>query len=324
MRVLVTGAAGFVGSHCVEALAGMEQVETIAAVRDGSKLPAGFKGEVRAGDLRDQTYLDGLMSGVDAVIHAAAWSSLWSNKKRSEELFLKPSLNVIDAAMAQGVKRFVFISTASVAAPGNSSDPLSRGRKRSYWPHEVNVVTIEDRLRACAGDDFCAVNLRLGLFAGTRYGLGLLPILVPRLKTHLVPWVAGGRTGMPIIDGRDIGTCTALAATAPGLKGYQAFNVVGPEVPTVRDVINHLHTEYGLPNPHFSVPFSGAFVFAGLMQLIDPIVPWEPLITRSVVHLLHETGLDNKQAIDTQMAEMAQHQKSPMKMARPLPLGLQS
>ena len=52
MRVLVTGAAGFVGSHCIEALAGMEKVETIAALRDRSKLPPGFNGKVRTGDFR--------------------------------------------------------------------------------------------------------------------------------------------------------------------------------------------------------------------------------------------------------------------------------
>jgi nucleoside-diphosphate-sugar epimerase len=334
MQVLVTGATGFVGSHCVDALAGTPDTDVIAACRDSTRLPPGFRGLVRAGDLRDQDYLDELLTGIDAVIHAAAWTSLWNHKKQSNELFLKPSLNLIGAARHQGVKRFVFISTTSAAAPKHSSDPLSAGLKRVYWPHEANVVTIEDELRASAGKNFCAVNLRLGLFAGSRYALGLLPILVPRLKTHLIPWVAGGRTSMPIIDGRDIGACAALAATVQGLSGYEGFNVVGPEVPTVRDVLNYLHDWHKLPRPHFSVPFSVAFMFAWLMEMLDPFVPWEPLVTRSIVHLLQETAVDNsramerlgfapkyhwKQAVDIQLVEMAMHQKKPMDMARPLP-----
>ncbi len=338
MRVAVTGANGFVGSHCLEALNCIEGVETIAACRDGSKLPASFKGPVRIGDLRDRTCLDALLTDIDAVIHAAAWSSLWSNGKLSEKLYLEPSLNLIAAARRAGVKRFIFISTTSAAAPKGSRDPMSRGQKRSYWPHEANAVAIEDELRASADADFCAVNLRVGLFAGARYGLGLLPILVPRLKTHLVPWVAGGRTSMPIVDGRDIGACAALAATVPGLEGYEGFNVVGPEVPSVREVLDHLHDRHGLPRPHFSVPFPMAFAFAWMMEMLDPIVPWEPLVTRSIVHLLQETNVDNakamerlgyapehhwKQAIDMQMAEMAERQKIPMKMARPLPSGPQ-
>ena len=333
MRVCVTGATGFVGSHSVEALSKMPEIEVVAACRDPGRLPSGFRGETRVGDLRDENYLNNLLQDVDAVIHAAAWTSLWNHKEESMTLFLQPSLNLIRAAKRQGVQRFVFISTVSVAAPKSSSAPMSEGSKRDYWPHEANVVTIENKLREMADEKFCAVNLRLGLFAGSRYGLGLLPILVPRLKTHLVPWVAGGRTSLPIIDGQDIGASAALAATVKGLSGYEGFNIVGPEVPTVRDVINYLHTKHGLPRPHFSVPFPVAFGFAWLMERLDPIVPWEPLVTRSIVHLMQESSVDNrraadrlgyhpkhhwKQAVDTQLAEMALRQEKPMKMARPV------
>lgn len=332
MRVLVTGSTGFVGSHCIEALAEHRDVEIIAACRDPSRLPSGFRGESRVGDLRDKHDLELLTRGIDVIIHAAAWTSLWSHGKESAALFLEPSLALIDAARRQGVKRFVFISTVSAAAPQGSSDPMSRGSKRPYWPHEANVVTVEDRLREVAGEAFCSVNLRLGLFAGSRYALGLLPILVPRLKTHLVPWVSRGQTSMPITDGRDIGACAALAATAPNLTGYEGFNVVGPEIPRVREVIDHLHHRHGLPRPHFSVPFPIAFAFAWLMEKIDPIVPWEPLVTRSIVHLLQESAVDNeraerklgykpkhhwKEAVDTQLAEMAERQTRAMSMARP-------
>ncbi|MBT2970736.1 MAG: hypothetical protein B6D72_10345 [gamma proteobacterium symbiont of Ctena orbiculata] len=334
MRIVVTGATGFVGSHCIQALAKHREVEIIAACRDPSRLPDGFQGEARIGDLRDSSYLNDLTDEVDVVIHAAAWTSLWGHKKASEELFLNPSLALIETARQRRVKRFVFISTVSAADSQAANDPMSRGIKRSYWPHEANVVTIEDRLRELSGNGFCAVNMRLGLFAGSRYALGLLPILAPRLKTHLVPWVDGGKTSMTIIDGRDIGTCVALAATRTELVGYQGFNVVGPEVPQVRDVIDYLHQRHGLPRPHFSVPFPVAFGFAWVMEKLDPILPWEPLVTRSIIHLLQETSVDNdraarilgyqpkhpwQEAIDAQLAEMAEHQTQPMSMARPIP-----
>lgn len=331
--VLITGANGFTGSHVLEALQHMQGVKMIAACRNPKQLPPGFKGEIRAGDLRDEAYVGSLVRGVDVVCHAAAWSSLWGHARESKQLFLEPTLALIKAARAAGVKRFINTSTTSAASPDASADAMSRGIPRSLWPHLCNVITIENVLRDQASVDFQVVNLRLGIFAGQRYALGVLPILVPRLKTHLVPWVAGGKTSLPVIDGRDIGQAFALAATAPATADYESFNIVGPEVPTVREVIQFLHEEFDLPAPHFGVPFFMAYPFAWLMEKLDPLVPWEPLITRSIIHLLEEVNANNdkaqrllgyvphyswRDAIRLQMAEMAERQTKPMAMTKPI------
>ena len=105
------------GGHCIEALSDFAEIEVIAACRDAARLPAGFRGRAVVGDLRDEAYLDRLLADCDVLIHAAAWTSLWGHRKESDELFLKPSLALIDAARRHGVKRFVFISTISAAAP---------------------------------------------------------------------------------------------------------------------------------------------------------------------------------------------------------------
>jgi nucleoside-diphosphate-sugar epimerase len=69
------------------------------------------------------------------------------------------------------------------------------------------------------------------------------------------------------------------------------------------------------------------------MEKLDPLVPWEPLITRSIIHLLEDVGADNskaehllgyqpahswREAIREQMTEMALRQTQPMSMARPV------
>lgn len=332
-RVLVTGATGFVGSHVLESLMDVTGIEVIATCRDKRKLLPSFGGEVREGDLRDAGFCKNAVQGADILCNAMAWTSMWGNAEHSRRLFLEPNLALIEAVRATGIKRFINTSTTSAAAPDRSSDPDSRGILRPLWPHLCNVIRIEDALRDAASADFQVLNLRLGIFAGRRYALGVLPILAPRLKTHLVPWVAGGRTGLPVIDGRDIGQAFARAVEAGGLSPFEGFNIVGPTVPTMREVITFLHEEYGLPMPHFGVPFSIAYPFAWLMEKLDPIVPWEPLITRSIIHLLEETGANNAKAqrllgyqpthpwretIRAQMQEMAVRQKKPMSMARPI------
>jgi nucleoside-diphosphate-sugar epimerase len=333
--IVVTGATGFVGSHVLEELnqIGHKDLHIIAACRDRRKLIPEFNGEVREGDLRDPEYLDRVLAGADIVCHCAAWTSLWGKKKESKELYLTPSINLINKAFEWHVKRFINISTTSAASPGRSYEAHNPGIKRRYWPHLNNVITIEDYMRDNAYRGTSMVNLRLGLFAGKRYSLGLLPILMPRLKTHLVPWVSGGKTGLPIIDGRDIGQAVVRAALSPQLPDHTSFNIVGPEVPSVREVVTYISDNFGYPKPHFSVPFFAAYSFAWLMEKLDPLVPWEPLITRSSVHLLEETDANNdlaremlgygpeihwKEAIHNQIEEMQRNQFKNMKMYKPV------
>jgi nucleoside-diphosphate-sugar epimerase len=333
--IVITGATGFVGSHVLEELnqIGHKDLHIIAACRDRRKLIPEFKGEVREGDLRDPEYIERVLVGADIVCHCAAWSSLWGKKKESKELYLDPTLQLIDKALEWHVKRFINVSTTSAAAPKESSEAHNPGIKRRFWPHLNNIIAIEDYMRENAYRGTSMVNLRLGIFAGKRYSLGVLPILLPRLKTHLVPWVAGGKTGLPIIDGRDIGQAFVRASLAPQLPIYSSFNIVGPEVPSVREVITYICETFDYPKPHFSVPFIGAYSFAWLMEKLDRLVPWEPLITRSIVHLLEETNANNdearkllgydaeihwKEAVHSQIEEMQRNQFKTMKMYKPI------
>ncbi|MGH8006855.1 MAG: NAD-dependent epimerase/dehydratase family protein [Candidatus Binatia bacterium] len=331
--VLVTGATGFVGSHILETFMEQHDIHLIAACRDRGKILPQFSGEVREGNLHDERYLDGLLHEVDVVCHAASWSSLCGHAEEVKTLYYQPTVRLIDKALACYVSRFVNVSSTAAAAPTASADARSRGIPRRFWPHLCTVIAVEDYLRAHADQGCTMVNLRLGDFVGKRYALGLLPILLPRLKTHLVPWVAGGKTKLPLVDGQDIGQAFALAALAPNLSGYESFNIVGPEQPIAREVIEFLHTEFGYPTPHFSVPFPVAYVFAGFMETVHRFLPWDPLVTRSIVHLLEDPHVTNTQAyirlgyqprvhwqdaVRAQIKEMAVRQTRPMKMSQPL------
>ena len=329
--ILVIGANGFIGTHTIKFLQGQSNVEIIAACRDKSRLHSSFSGKVREGDLRDDAYLETLLDGVDVVVDAMAWSSLWGQKDQSEQLFYKPTVRLIDCFLKSDASRFVNISTTAAAAPEHSSDAMAEGIMRPFWPHMCNNVRIENYLRANVSCEKSVINLRLGIFVGEHYGLGVLPILLPRLKTHLVPWVAGGKTQLALADGRDYGQAMGRAALKEGFEGFHSFNVVGKEIPTVREVILFLHNEFGVPKPHFSVPFWIAYQFAWLMEKIDPLVPWEPLIVRSIIHLMENTGATNERAtqelgylpeydwrdaVRRQVAEMNIRQKKPMGMVK--------
>jgi nucleoside-diphosphate-sugar epimerase len=272
----------------LDALLAEPDIEVIAACREPSRLPPGFAGKVRQGDLTDRRYTEEVVQGVDVVCHTAAWTSLWAHRNEEEHLFGAPSRALIDAAVAAGVQRFVFDSSVVAAGPhrdGTAIGDREPGRHTGFWPHLDTVVDIENHMRAQSQRGTGMVVLRCGHFAGQRYNLGLLSLLVPRLKTHLVPRVAGARARVPLVDGRDLGTAFALAARVGGLHGFECFNICGPSFPAMHELIDFLHVQIEVPRPHFGVPLSAAYAFGWLMETLNPVLPGDPFLTRAIVYL---------------------------------------
>ncbi|HZF69778.1 NAD(P)-dependent oxidoreductase, partial [Sulfuricurvum sp.] len=247
-RIVVLGATGFVGTHVALRLKN-EECELILGCRNTAHLHSALKNEmIMQGDIRDQSYLKVLFRNADVVINAFSWTSLYAHESESHELYYLPTIALINAAIASNVKRFVNLSTTSAANGDIANDANTMGIKRGFWPHLDNVVAIEEYLRKRANSRFEVINLRCGLFVGEHYGLGLLPILLPRLKTHLVPLIEGGRSEMPLIGGEDIAQAFVKASFAPSMPHpYEGINVLGAEVPSVKEVLEFIHHEFGYP-----------------------------------------------------------------------------
>lgn len=118
--VLVTGGAGYIGSHTVKAL---RQRGDDAIVFDdfsaGHRRAAAHATATVEGDIHDVAAVRGAITqyGVDAVLHFAAWLSVGesvTNPARYYENNVVGALRVLDAMVAEGVQHFVFSSTAAV------------------------------------------------------------------------------------------------------------------------------------------------------------------------------------------------------------------
>jgi dihydroflavonol-4-reductase len=123
--VLVTGGTGFLGAYVIREL--VEKGYAVRALRRGNAVPAFIPAdsirqvEWMAGDVLDVMGLEEAMEGVDGVIHAAAKVSFAGRDRH--ELFrvnVDGTANVVNAAIAQNVPRFVHIS--SVAALGRTGE----------------------------------------------------------------------------------------------------------------------------------------------------------------------------------------------------------
>ena len=299
-RILVTGASGFLGGNVLKALMSLPNVEVVAACRSRAKLTAAFQGEARIGDLLDSAYRRDVVQGVDVICHAAAWTSMWGHAELERTRFFEPNLDLIEQSIHHGVKRFIQASTVVIGVvhhDGSAHDDRSPTQYTGFWPHLDRLIDLDQYMRANSQRGTQMITLRLGNFIGKGNRLGLLPALLPRLRTYLVPWLAGGRKRMPLVADTDLGKSFALAAVAERLADYESFNICGGEFPTMREVIDFIAAETGFPKPLYSVPYPAGYVFAWLMEKLHPLLPGSPpFLPRSIVHLSEDWFCPNDYA----------------------------
>jgi nucleoside-diphosphate-sugar epimerase len=291
-RVLVTGATGFLGRNVLAALMARPEVTIVAACRTPDRLLPGFAGEVRAGDLRDPTYRHQVVQGIDVVCHTGTWGAFWGHQRLERSHFYQPTRDLLEQSIGAGVRRFLQASTVAIAAPargGTAVDDFAPTASTGFWPHLDRLVDLDRDMRANRHRGTQMVTMRLGHFVGAGNQLGLVPALVPRLRTRLVPWLAGGRARLPLVADTDLGEAFALAAVARGLEDYESFNICGAEFPTAREVLGFIADQTGLPLPRFSVPYPAGMAFAWLMETLHPVLPGPaPFLTRSIVHVARD------------------------------------
>src|SRR5580704_10105738 len=118
MKILVTGGAGFVGSHIVEHFQGKATVRVLDNLRSGFKHNlAGFNCELIEASILDRDAVRRAMKDVDYVFHLAAMISVpesMANPIECDEINTKGTLVVLEEAAKAGVKKLVLSSSAAI------------------------------------------------------------------------------------------------------------------------------------------------------------------------------------------------------------------
>ena len=118
MRILVVGGAGYIGSHVVKELLNTGyDVRVFDNLSTGQEINLFEQAEFIRGDILDVPALEKAMQGIDGVVHLAAKKAVGESMEKPDLYALNNlngTINVLNAMVKEGVKYFVFSSTAAV------------------------------------------------------------------------------------------------------------------------------------------------------------------------------------------------------------------
>jgi nucleoside-diphosphate-sugar epimerase len=231
MKVVITGAAGFIGRYLVAAL--RPEHEVIALVRDARAFgPAGGVSVVE-GDLADQSAVARLPRRADAVVHLAQANVPFP--AAGNDLF---AVNVAATqwlasyAREAGASHFVYASAGNVYAP--SLEPLRESSPLGPKSYYGTTKVCSEALLACYKEEFAVCILRIFAPYGPGQKNRLVPNLIQAVRAGDPVFVVNH--GQPLINPMYVTDLVSLFVRALRLPGYHVLNAAGPDVVSIPEL----------------------------------------------------------------------------------------
>lgn len=268
MKVLITGGAGFIGSHILAQLQGRRDMDVVVFdnLSSGSKehVPAGM--ELVEGDVCDKDAVDALFAAhhFDAVIHLAAQTMVPTSVEQPVldcRVNLEGVLHVLEACRTHGTGHILFSSSAAVYGD-NLNIPLKETERLvPTSPYGITKMTTEHYLRVyheLYGMD--ATVFRFANVYGERQGEkgegGVVSIFCKLLSQHQGITVFGdGNQTRDFVYAGDI--AQAIIRSLP-LKGCHTMNVSTGQETSINDLIRSFEKAVGYTVPvQYTAPRTG-------------------------------------------------------------------
>ncbi|WP_300339323.1 NAD-dependent epimerase/dehydratase family protein [Accumulibacter sp.] len=259
MRVAITGARGFIGSHLLRHLKASGHEVVALGRAPGSKELQAFDGDTGRGCSQVHCPLEELVAGVDVIMHLAGRSSLdrsvnprmGSQGTSSLTDYLDSNVvlteRLLRAAVASRTRRFVFASSRMVYPSWIAEARTEEMNHRPDSAYGLSKSIAEDLVRMYSDDErLVGVSLRLSQVIGPGDGgRGVLPRFIESARAGVLPTVHGqGRAVRDFVDVRDVARAFELVAEVP-LRS-QVMNIGGERGYSVRELAEVVAGEGGL------------------------------------------------------------------------------
>ncbi|MBH0201651.1 MAG: NAD-dependent epimerase/dehydratase family protein [Nitrospira sp.] len=287
MKVLVTGANGFVGAHLCRRLV-ERGADVRALVRQGSD-QSGLKGQsvdIVHGDILDLASLERATQGCEQVYHLAANVKFFTrNPEAMRAANTQGTRNVLAAARKAGVRKMIHTSTAAVLRRGTNSssadETMLKDDHEAVGAYELSKLEADRvAMEACAdGLPVIIINLAAPIGPGDAKPSPIGHTIIQFLKGKFPVYTD---SGLNVVDVRDAAEGHCLAAER-GTIGNRY--ILGGENISLKNFLGVLGELSGVPSPTIQVPYALTLIGGVMGEITGRLTNKEPLACLASVRM---------------------------------------
>jgi UDP-glucose 4-epimerase len=255
--------------------------------------------DVRIGDVADPDVARSAAEGADVIVHMAALLHAVSGAAPALERYRRTNVQgtreMVNAALAANVRRFVFFSTIAVYGPGRGKVWDESSPVCPDTPYAITKAEAERAVLDAKRPDGTplGVVLRLAAVFGPNLKGNYLRLVQGIARGRFIPVGAGGNR-RALINDRDVAEAVVLAATHPAAAG-RIYNVSDGMEHSLADVIGAISGALGRRPPRMHLPLGPVRLTAAVVEALARLAGARPPISRATLDKYTEdTRVDSR------------------------------
>jgi dTDP-4-dehydrorhamnose 3,5-epimerase len=259
MRILVTGASGFIGKNILKELIS-NNYKVVALTRNPDFSINGV--DILVGDITKKESLFDAFKDIDAVIHNAALAIDWGKRKDFQNVNVLGTKNILQLCQKNRINRIIYTSSAGVYGFPNISEKLTESSPTNPLNHYHQSKLEGEKILYLAKDMSVSI-IRPPLVIGTNSHATKL--ILSKIMSRDIAYIGSGEQIISIVHPVDVAQCIRLAFEKDLIGDI--FNVVSFTC-SIKDLLTTISEKLKVPPPDKHVPYFIAYLSAVISELV--------------------------------------------------------
>lgn len=279
MKILITGAAGFIGSHLVDLLleegVPVNRLRLLIPTGESLKNLPKEKFDIVRGDIRDKKVIKKAMQGIDIIYHLAARIDFDGKSYEEYEIInVEGTQNLLDECINKKIKKFVFFSSIGVfGLPAGIGNIVNWDEKHpKTYTNFYGQSKLEGEERVVEAYEKWGIPYAI-IRPASVYGpreQGPTLALYKAIKNNQFIMIGNGLNKMHYVYVKDLVKAARLAEQSPKKSGD--YIIAGAEPETLREIVKFISASIDKKVPNFYIPKNIALPLSYVLNSIGRLL----------------------------------------------------